>query len=148
MALKPSGVRSTYGGSGGGKAVPKSEPKRNRALLDMANGRECLLCPVGQCRCTPGSVVACHSNLSIHGKAGARKADDQYTVWGGDFAHRWLDQSGATFLQKEAAFMTAHLRQVLWWRAIASDPSEPARFRKAALWALEQLGASPVGETV
>jgi hypothetical protein len=147
MALKPVERAGVYAKCGGEVvSVPKSEPKRNPALLAMANGRECLLCPAGQCQCTPGSVVACHSNLSIHGKAGARKADDCYSVWGGDVAHRWLDQGGATFLQKEAAFMAAHLRQVLEWRRIAADPSEPARFRKAALWALEQLGALPVGE--
>lgn len=138
---------ASYSGGTSGVAVAKSEPKRNPALLAMANGRECLLCPPGLCQCTPGSVVACHSNLYIHGKAGARKADDQYTVWGGDFAHRWLDQGGATFLRKEAAFMAAHLRQVLAWRAVAADPSEPARFRKAALWALEQLSATPIGQT-
>jgi hypothetical protein len=147
-ALKPLDRPVVYAKCGDGAVgVPKSKPKRNPALLAMANGRECLLCPVGQCQCTPGSAVACHSNLSIHGKAGARKADDQYSVWGGDAAHRWLDQSGASANSKVVFFMTGHLRQVLAWRRIAADPSEPARFRKAALWALEQLGALPVGET-
>ena len=146
LALLPRTLhRGNYSGNVTGPA-PKTEAKRNRALLDMAQGRPCLLCPLGLCQCTPGSVVACHSNLSIHGKAGARKADDQYSVWGGDFAHEWLDRSGASAERKEAAFMSAHLRQVLVWRRIATDPSEPERFRKAAQWALDQLGATPVGE--
>jgi hypothetical protein len=125
--------------------VAKTVAKRNRTLLDMAQGRPCLLCPPGRCACTPGSVVACHSNLSIHGKAGARKADDCYSVWGGDFMHKWLDQGGATAAVKERVFMQGHLRQVLAWRQIATDQSEPERFRKAAQWALDQLNATPVG---
>lgn len=123
------------------KADPKSEPKRNRALLDMAEGRRCLLCVPGTCTCTPGSTVAAHSNLSIHGKAGARKADDCYSVWAGDKAHEWLDRSGAPAEEKLARFMAAHLRQVLEWRLIAQDATEPERFRKAALWALNELEA-------
>jgi hypothetical protein len=133
-------AQGTYKGSTSGPVV-KSQAKRNQALLEMAQGRPCLLCPQGRCRCTPGSVVACHSNLGIHGKAGARKADDQYSVWGGDQAHFDLDRSGKDAGEKETAFMRAHIRQVQAWRRIASDPSEPVRFRRAAQWALDQLGA-------
>lgn len=136
--------KGTYSG-GTTAAVPKTEPLRCPALLEMAAGRPCLLCEPGLCCCTPGSVVACHSNLAIHGKAKGRKADDCYTVWGGDFAHRWLDQSGATKSKKEFVFMHAHARQVLAWRVIAADPQEPPRFRRAAQWALEHLNATPIG---
>jgi hypothetical protein len=132
--------------SGTTTPAPKPEPKRNPVLLEMARDRECLLCPSGQCQCTPGSVVACHSNLSIHGKAGARKADDCYSVWGGDVMHKWLDQGGATAAEKARVFMEAHLRQVLAWRHIAMDKSEPERFRKAAQWALDELNATPTGD--
>jgi hypothetical protein len=135
----------TYKGATSG-AAPKTEAKRCPALLEMAQGRPCLLCPEGRCHCTPGSVVACHSNLGIHGKAGARKADDQYSVWGGDQAHFDLDRSGKDAGEKETAFMRAHMRQVQAWRVVATDASEPERFRKAARWALDQLGASPIGE--
>jgi hypothetical protein len=120
-------------------ALPKTEPKRNRALLDMAADRLCLLCPPGTCRCTPDSTVAAHSNLSIHGKAKARKADDHWSVWAGAEAHEWLDRSNAPSEVKKAAFMEAHARQIDAWRQVAEDPSEPERFRKAARWALEQL---------
>jgi hypothetical protein len=127
------------------RAAAKSEPKRNPALLEMAKGRECLLCPPGMCRCTPGSTVAAHSNLLEHGKGKGRKADDCYSVWAGFEAHQWLDQGPAPASEKEAAFMKAHLRQVLEWRRVATDPSEPERFRKAARWALTALNATSIG---
>jgi hypothetical protein len=140
--LASPGRQATYGGATG-EQQPKPEPKRNSALLDMARGRPCLLLVPGICNHSLDTTCACHSNLSIHGKAGARKADDCYSAWGCSACHRWLDQGSATAAQKEAAFMGAHSRQVLAWRQIASDPSEPERFRRAARWALEQLGAMP-----
>jgi hypothetical protein len=143
IALKP--IERSVSFEGTTRAVPKTTPKRNRVLLEMANGRPCLLCPPGRCACPLGSVVACHSNLAIHGKAGARKADDCYSVWGGSFIHAWLDQGGATAAVKERVFMAGHLRQVNEWRRIASDASEPDRFRKAAQWALDALNATQVG---
>ena len=126
-------------------AAPKSKPYRDPALLDMARGRRCLLCFAGECACTPGSVVACHSNQQGHGKGKARKADDCYSVWGGDRAHRELDQGLRTRAENEAIFMRAHIRQVFEWRQIATDPSEPERFRRAARRALEHLNATPAG---
>jgi hypothetical protein len=131
---------------GASPAQPKSEPKRNPDLLAIAKGRECLLCPPGKCRCTPGTTVAAHSNLSIHGKSKGRKADDQFSVWAGFEAHSWLDAGSASAEEKEAAFMAAHLRQVNAWRFIAMDRTEPVRFRRAAAWALDQLNATPLGE--
>lgn len=122
-------------------AAPKTEAHRNRALLDMAEGRECLLRVPGIC-CN-GHTVACHSNSSSHGKAGARKADDMYSVWGCVTCHRWLDQGPAPALRKVTAFMAAHLLQVDGWRRIAYDHSEPVRLQKAAQWALDQLNATP-----
>src|SRR5690606_8631872 len=103
----------------------------------------CLLRVPGICTHDRSTVVCCHSNLSIHGKAGARKADDHYSVWGCAACHRWLDQGSAPRAQKEYAFMAAHLRQVLEWRAIAFDTRSAARDRAAALWAIELLNSSP-----
>lgn len=124
--------------------APKTEAARNPALLQLARGRTCLLCVLtGQRVCHPDSTVAAHSNLSIHGKAGARKADDHYTAWLGDLHHRWLDQGTAPAATKEAGFMAAHVAQVDAWRRIANDPTEPPRNRRAAAWALERLNASP-----
>jgi hypothetical protein len=137
--------RGVYGGTT--SAAPKTSPKRNPALLEMAEKRPCLLRVPGVCNGDPDTTVACHSNASVHGKAGARKADDCYSVWGCASCHRWLDQPigvhGPTYDQKQARFALAHLDQVIEWRRIANDPSEPVRFRRAAQWALEQLNATP-----
>jgi hypothetical protein len=129
------------------EAAPKSEPYRDPVLLELARGRPCLLCRPGGCICSHGSTVACHSNLGIHGKAKGRKADDCYTVWGGDTAHYWLDFGKADRAMKTERFLIAHANQVLAWRLIAADPKEPERFRAAARRALERLNATTIGET-
>ncbi|MDR5825848.1 hypothetical protein [Caballeronia sp. LZ043] len=67
------------------------------------------------------TVVDCHSNQSIHGKAGARKADHKFTVPGCAACHEWLDRSGAPWEAKCAAFDAALAR----W--------EPKRARKMGL---------------
>lgn len=90
------------------------------------------------------TTVACHSNLGIHGKAGARKADDEYSVWGCSACHTWLDRSSADGLLKELTFMQAHLLQVLEWRQIAEFDGHADADRAAARWALAHLNATPV----
>lgn len=112
---------------------------RDRALLDMAEDRPCLLMATGGHQ-TYGTTVAAHSNLSIHGKGAMRKADDCYSVWACFACHAWLDQGGAPKAEKARAFEAAHKLQMIEWRKIAEDASEPERFRKAAKAALEKLG--------
>lgn len=136
-------ARGTYAGSTG-PAVPKPVEHRCPALLEMARNRPCLLLVPGICNHRVDTTVAAHSNLSIHGKAGARKADDHYSVWGCAACHYWLDFSKALASQKEQAFMVAHARQVLAWRLVALDAAEPPRFRRAARWALQLLDATPL----
>lgn len=125
---------------------PKPEPYRDPALLDMARGRPCLLLVPGVCNARIDTTVAAHSNLAEHGKGGARKADDVFSVWACFACHTWLDQGPAQARQKRFAFMGAQSRQVLAWREVASDPTEPPRFRAAALRALEWLNATPITE--
>lgn len=139
---KSRGVITKIGGSGP-TPCPKSEPHRNPALLAMAKGKPCLLRVPSECVGGIDTTVACHSNWAEHGKAGARKADDEYSVWGCFGCHTWLDRSSAPMGSKFRAFMRAHTDQVLEWRRIAQNPTEKARDRKAALWALEKLNASP-----
>lgn len=122
-------------------ADPKTEAHRNPTLLAMARGRRCLIQFPDICR-NPDTetTVAAHSNWSEHGKAGARKADDEYTCFACVACHSMLDQgSHMTDAEKRATFMAAHDRQVHEWTRIAADPTEPARFRRAAQWALNQL---------
>jgi hypothetical protein len=142
-------VRGTY--SGGTTApAPKTEPYRDPVLLEMARGRPCLLNDPVICDHSrqPEDTVAAHSNLGIHGKAGARKADDCYSAWMCFCAHQWLDQGKASAAEKERRFMLAHANQVLAWRLVALDAREPERFRRAAARAVEHLNAAPALQLV
>jgi hypothetical protein len=140
-----SGRATTAGGLG--RAAPKTVEHRNAHLLAMAKGMRCLLRVPGVCDDRRDTTVACHSNLSIHGKAGARKADDHYTVWGCAACHAWLDQGNASAADKERTFMAGHVRMVEAWRGIATyDPF--IKDRDAARWALERLGATPAPQGV
>ena len=136
--------RGTYAG-GVVASAPKPVPWRCPTLLDMARDRPCLMLVPGICNHRTDTTVAAHSNWGEHGKAKGRKADDCYSAWCCAACHTWLDQGGAPAGQKRAAFMAAHARQVLAWRQIATDPTEPARYRRAALAALERLGATAFG---
>jgi hypothetical protein len=127
-------------------AGPKTPRHKNAHLRDMAQGRDCLMRVPGTCNFDSTTTVACHSNWShLGGKGGARKADDEYTVWGCSACHGWLDQGPADAVLKELTFMRAHLAQVLEWRAIAFDTTQPERDRRAAQWALDHLNATPIG---
>lgn len=117
--------------------LAKPQAHRNRALLDMAKDRPCLLLVPGVHRYAPDTTVACHSNRGEHGKAERRKADDHYSVWGCWRCHTWLDQGPAPEAEKSAIFDAALQRQLVQWRRVADDPREPERFRRAARWALE-----------
>ena len=141
--LRALGMPASYAGSTT-QADPKSVEHRCAALLEMARGRPCLLLVPGVCTHRIDQTVACHSNLSIHGKAGARKADDCYSCWGCAACHRWLDQGGEGAALKELTFMGGHSRQVLAWRLVAADRTEPPRFRRAAQRALTYLNATPL----
>lgn len=125
-------------------ACPKTKAHRNARLRDMAKGMPCLLRVPGVCTNDSATVVCCHSNLSIHGKAGARKADDQYSVWGCAACHSWLDQGSAPRGKKARVFLDAHRDQVARWNAIAADNCAAPRERAAAQWALDLLSEANV----
>lgn len=138
MALAPAMRRGSYAG-GTTTAAPKTEPHRHAHLLAMAKGMPCLLRIPDVCTSDRATTVACHSNEAAHGKAGARKADDEYTVWGCFACHAWLDQGRASAEEKREAFMEGHARMVQAWRGIVTF----CPFLKdvqAARWALAQLG--------
>jgi hypothetical protein len=56
------------------------------------------------------TVVDCHSNQARHGKAGARKADNEFTVPGCAACHYWLDFGKAPWEVKCAKFDDALAR--------------------------------------
>ncbi len=122
-------------------AAPKPVAHRNRRLLDLACGMPCLLRIEGVCNGRTDTTVACHSNLAIHGKAGARKADDCWSCWGCSACHWWLDRGPADALVKEAAFLAAHLLQVREWERVLSDPGRASVERRAAGWALQHVAS-------
>lgn len=133
----------TYEGATSGVPVAKEDAHRDDALLQMAKGRACLLLVPGICNHRMDTTVACHENQS---KGMAIKASDERSVWGCFACHLWFDAGTAPRAQKRQTFMEAHLRQVLAWRQIATDPAEPERFRRAARRALERLNATPPRE--
>lgn len=124
---------------------PKPEPRYvDQALTDMAKDRPCLLLVPAVCNHRVDTTVACHSNWREHGGKGERrKADDTYSVWGCSACHYWLDFGKADGPAKQRVFMLAHANQVLAWRLVATDHTEPERFRRAARRALEHLNAMP-----
>lgn len=127
-------------------AIPKNARHTNDYLLSMARGRDCLMRVKGVCNFDTATTVAAHSNWCRHGgKGGARKANDEFTVWACSSCHDWLDKSPADAVLKEMTFMQAHLEQVLAWRAICFDTTQPERDRRAAQWALDHLNATVVG---
>jgi hypothetical protein len=121
-------------------AIPKTVKQENRALLNMARGQRCLLQVPCTCTGDTATTVACHSNQSVHGKAGARKADDQWSVWGCVRCHTWLDQGPATATEKIERFAAAHRWMVAIWQDIVAgvQPATP-RERRAAEWALARI---------
>ena len=63
--------------------------------LVACRGEACYLRVPGVCRRNPidETVVPCHSNQARHGKAGALKAKNEYTVPGCSPCHAWIDQT-------------------------------------------------------
>lgn len=122
-------------------AMPKTVALRNPAIMDMARGRPCLLQAPYTMSHDPATTVACHGNSHQFGKAGARKANDQYTVWGCFECHSWLDQGSASQEEKLRVFHLGMFRQMLAWEQLAVSESELPKFRRAAEWALAQLEA-------
>ncbi|MFC4275548.1 nuclease domain-containing protein [Achromobacter aloeverae] len=64
---------------------------RNRALLDLAEGQECLIRIPGVCCGDKETTVACHSNESLFGKAKGLKAHDWAAAWGCWKCHAFVD---------------------------------------------------------
>ena len=92
---------------------------RNRALLDLARGRPCLLQVPDVCIGGMETTVACHSNQARHGKAGWLKAHDWAAAWGCIACHAYIDQNttGATYDEKvalwEAGFQRTRLALIV-----------------------------------
>lgn len=121
-------------------AMPKTEAKRNPHIMAMAMGKPCLMRVPGVCNNDPETTVAAHSNSHEHGKAGARKADDCYSVWACYACHAWLDQGQGAQNRNEgdAAWKNAFVRQTKQWTEIYGHSNDP-KDKEAAHWALSNL---------
>jgi hypothetical protein len=97
----------------------KSKPKRvtvadGAKYLEACRGEPCYLnvcCPWTDWE--DPTVVPCHSNFAKHGKAGARKADHQFSVPGCMRCHAWLDAGPAPYEEKLEKFESALARWTL-----------------------------------
>lgn len=106
----PMRQRSALKSSGKRMPARRSTPRatktmyRNRALLDLAHGKACLLQIPDVCIGGTETTVACHSNQARHGKAGWLKAHDWAAAWGCSACHACIDQNttGASYDEKVA----------------------------------------------
>lgn len=140
---RPAARRATYAGSTAG-ARPKSRRVSKPSLLAFAKGQPCLLQVGSVCNRDPKTTVPCHSNWQEHGKAGSRKADDTYVVWGCSDCHRWLDQGPSPKSVKRAVFDQALLLQLRAWELISADPLRPPADQALARWAFARLRPAEV----
>lgn len=120
--------------------IEKDNLYRDRDLLDLARDEECLMRVPGVCKIDRVTTVSAHSNQAKHGKGGAIKAHDTYSVWACARCHAWLDQGhSATQEQKIAAWAAGFRRQVIAWRAIAENIAAKPWRVSAAQRAIEWL---------
>ena len=114
---------------------------RDRHLLDLAKGEECLLNISDRCMTTDGSTtVACHDNSLESGKGMGLKADDSYSVWGCYYCHSLLDQGHWERDDRKKAFADAYSRQLHEWLKIAQNPCLKPWRVEAARQVLDHLG--------
>ena len=79
---------------------------RNKNILKSAKGAPCTVHSVW-CNGKFETVVAAHSNQSIHGKGKSIKAHDCFVAYACSGCHRWLDESAASRAEKVEAFNAA-----------------------------------------
>lgn len=93
------------------KKAPKKRAGHDKAMLVACRGQRCYLRVPYLCCSYDGdpTVVPCHSNQSKHGKGGAIKARDEYSVPGCYQCHAWLDAGPAPRAEKDAAWDAAYV---------------------------------------
>ena len=114
---------------------------RDKDLLRLAQGQECLLLISSRCLTDEGSTtVAAHDNSLQSGKGMSLKADDSRTVWGCYHCHAILDQGKLDYEERQQAFVDAYSRQIDEWLKIAQNPClKPWRI-EAAKQVLTHIG--------
>jgi len=125
-------------------AIPKTVREENAHYRTMARDKDCQLLIPGVCSFDRSTVVLAHSNW--HDKGAHRKASDFWGVWGCYSCHTWLDQGAALKAQKQYAFALGLKRMAAELEKIVADPSQKARDREAAAWALERISATELAQ--
>lgn len=87
-----------------GRKPPKTV-YRNQALLDLAQGEECLLRVPKYCQGGTDTTVASHSNRLRDGKGKGIKAHDWAIAFGCSGCHWFIDQSTAPLEMKLSYFI-------------------------------------------
>lgn len=105
------------------KRASKKRAWHNKTALDACREQACFLSIPGVCCGDSRTVVPCHANWSEYGKAGARKADDIYTVPGCGVCHYWLDFGKSSYEEKKAAWERAYAR----WSTYRDSACDSAR---------------------
>lgn len=107
------------------KPMPKREYVRSEALLALIRTQ---ILPCQHCGARDGTIVAAHSNWSVHGKGKGIKADDNRIAALCFACHSQLDQGSA---------WSEDQRKAMWWPAHCSTVSS-----------LVRLGAWPAGAPI
>jgi hypothetical protein len=116
---------------------------RDKELLQLAQGQECLINIHKYCMGDEGSTtVACHDNSLQSGKGMALKADDSRTVWGCFYCHQLLDQGDMDYYERQEAFEDSYSRQVNEWIKMSQNPCIKPWRREAAQRVLDHIGVS------
>lgn len=116
---------------------------RDKDLLKLAQGQECLLMIHRRCLGTEGSTtVAAHDNSLQSGKGMSLKADDSRSVWGCYWCHSLFDQGQMEYEEKQEAFREAYDRQIQEWITIAQSPTMRPWKIEAAKRVLDHIGVS------
>ena len=116
---------------------------RDKDLLRLAEGQECLLQISKRCLCDEGSTtVAAHDNSLQSGKGMGLKADDSRTVWADFWCHQLFDQGDLEYEEKQEIFRQAYERQIQEWIKIAQSPTMRPWKIEAAKRVLDHIGVS------
>lgn len=85
---------------------------RNKKILQAAKGEDCTM-QSPNCNGDRATVVACHSNMLVHGKGKGLKAHDLFIFFGCSGCHEFYDRGAATRDEKEWYFWRAHSRTLM-----------------------------------
>lgn len=118
---------------------PKNPRQENRALLDMARQKPCLIrSPL--CNNNPETTVACHGSGLANGKGMGYKVHDWLTVWGCSDCNHYTDAyKEASPSEKRQAWQRGHKKQVVEWGTIVDLKLGKQKEINAAKWAIEMI---------